>query len=51
MGGERGFLGDERWYIRVGFGFKLYSCIGFFSHNKERVSLRGRRLNGEAKPR
>ena len=51
MGCERGFLGDERWYTRVGFGFKLYSCIGFSSHNKERISLRGRRLNGGAEPR
>ena len=48
MGSERGFLGDERWYTRVGFGFKLYSCIGFSSHNKEQVSLRGRRFNGGA---
>ena len=33
---ERGFLGDEKGYTRVGFWFKLYSCIGFSSYNKER---------------
>ena len=46
MGGEREFLGDEKWYTKVGLEFELYSCIGFFSHNKEQVSLRGRRFNG-----
>ena len=45
MGNDIGFLGDERWYTMVGIEFKLYSCIRFSSHNKEYVSLCGRRFN------
>ena len=50
MGDEGGFLGDEGWYTKVVCGFKLYFCIGFSSNNKERVSLRGHRLNSRVEP-
>ena len=50
MGGERGFLGDERWYTKVELGFKLCSCIVFFSYNKEWVFLCGYMFNGGVEP-
>ena len=46
---REGVLGDEMWYTRVGFCFKLFSCIGFSSQNKEQVSLCGRRFNSGVK--